>query len=144
MFEISAKGNEEELAAHLPTFPAIKSALYRIRRQSLSPLPQSRSQVHFEGEWTRTHSGAQFLFAEQGNEEDKIIIFKTADNIRYLSNADRIYMDGTFQTCPNLFYQIFTCHAFKHGKQFPYMYCLLPGKSRNIYLTRVRASHIQS
>ena len=101
MIEISAKGNQEEIAAHLPTFPAIKSALYRIRRQRLPPLPQSRSQVHFEGEWTRTHIGAQFLFAEQGNQEDKIIIFTTVDNIRNLSNADRIYMDGTFPVTPS-------------------------------------------
>ena len=114
MIEIPATGNQEKIAAHFPTFPAIKSALYRIRRQSLPPLPQSRSQVHFEGEWTRTHSGAQFLFAEQGNEEYIIIIFTTADNIMNLSNADRIYLDGTFQTCPSLFYQIFTFHAFKN------------------------------
>ena len=43
-------------------------------------------------------------------------------------------MDGTFQTCPSLFYQIFTLHAFKNGKQFPFVYCLLPGKSRLLYL----------
>ena len=43
-------------------------------------------------------------------------------------------MDGTFQTCPSLFYKIFTLHAFKGGKQFPLVYCLLPGKSRSINL----------
>ena len=134
MIEISARYDRDAIAAHFPSFPTIKSALYRIRRQRLPPLPQSRSEVHFHGEWARTYNGSQFLIAEQGGDEDKIIIFTTTDNMRYLSEVERIYMDGTFQTCPSLFYQIFTIHAFKSGKQFPLVYCLLPGKSRSIYL----------
>ena len=47
--------------------------------------------------------------------------------------ADRMYVDGTFQTCPRLFYQIFSCHIFKHGKQFPVVYAFLPAKSRATY-----------
>ena len=43
-------------------------------------------------------------------------------------------MDGTFQTCPRLFYQIFTIHTFKNGKQFSFAYCLLPGKFSAVYL----------
>ena len=43
-------------------------------------------------------------------------------------------MDGTFQTCPRLFYQIFTIHTFKNGKQFPFAYCLLPGIFSTVYL----------
>ena len=58
----------------------------------------------------------------------------TTSNIRNLAEADKVFMDGTFQTCPRLFYQIFTIHAFKNGKQFPFAYCLLPGKSRAVYL----------
>ena len=42
-------------------------------------------------------------------------------------------MDGTFQTCPHLFYQIFSLHGFKNGKQFPLVYALLPDKSRQTY-----------
>ena len=42
-------------------------------------------------------------------------------------------MDGTFQIAPRLFYQVFTIHVFKHGQRFPLVYCLLPGKSRDMY-----------
>ena len=31
--------------------------------------------------------------------------------------------------------QVFTLHAFKHGQQFPLVYFLLPGKSREAYNT---------
>ena len=109
MIEISARYDRDAIAAHFPSSPKIKSALYRIRRQRLPPLPQSRSEVHFHGEWARTYNGSQFLIAEQGG---KIVIFTTTDNMRYLSEVERIYMDGTFQTCPSIFYQVLTTHAF--------------------------------
>ena len=113
MIEISARYDRDAIAAHFPSFPTIESALYRIRRQRLPPLPQSKSEVHFHGEWARTYNGSQFLIAEQGGDEDKIVIFTTTDNMRYLSEVERIYMDGTFQTCPSIFYQIFTIHIQK-------------------------------
>ena len=56
------------------------------------------------------------------------------DNLKILCEADTINVDGTFSTCPHLFYQIFTFHAFKHGKQFPLVYCLLPNKRRETYI----------
>ena len=131
--EISARENLEEVAAQLPTLSSMKWSLYRLRRKRLPPFPTSRDEVHFEGEWTETNAGELFLLAEDGEGDDKIIIFSTAANLKHLSESDKIYVDGTFQTCPCLFYQIFTLHAFKHGKQFPFAYCLLPGKSRAIY-----------
>ena len=69
------------------------------------------------------------MLAEDGG-EDKIIVFSTAANLKHLSESEKIYVDGTFETCPRLFY---TLHAFKHGKQFPFAYCLLAGKPRAIY-----------
>ena len=43
-------------------------------------------------------------------------------------------MDGTFKVSPRLFYQVFTVHAFKHGKQFLFAYCLLPNKTKETYV----------
>ncbi len=43
------------------------------------------------------------------------------------------HVDGTFQTCPRLFYQVFTLHAFKNGRQFPLVYARLPNKTRATY-----------
>ena len=42
-------------------------------------------------------------------------------------------MDGTFQTCPSLFYQIFSIHIIKFGQTFPMVYALLPNKQRHTY-----------
>lgn len=129
---ISTYTNMEEVAAKLPTFPSLKSSLYRNHRVRLPVLPQSREDVVFEGEWAQTMSGAPFLLASEGA-EDKIVIFATRDNLELLSAADTVYMDGTFRVCPRLFYQVFTLHIFRHGQQFPVVYFLLPRKARETY-----------
>ena len=61
-----------------------------------------------------------------------IIIFATDQTLHRLT-ASTIYMDGTFKACPKLFYQLFSIHIFIEGVQFPALYALLPGKSRDVY-----------
>ena len=97
--------------------------------ERLPPLPTTRDEVQFTGEWAKCTNGNQFLLKSAND----IHIFATDDNLNLLSTAEDLYMDGTFQIAPRLFYQIFTIHAFKHGQQFPLVYCLLPGKSRDTY-----------
>ena len=83
---------------------------------------------------TKTASGEDFLMVEDGQGEDRVIMFATDANIKLLCEAQTIYVDGTFQTCPSLFYQVFTIDAFKNGRQFPLVYALLPNKSRATYV----------
>ena len=71
--KVAALPNADEVAANLPTFSAVKSALYRQRRKLIPALPSTRAEVTFEGEWARTASGKSFLLAEDGGEE-KIVI----------------------------------------------------------------------
>ena len=115
------------MAGVLPTFSTIRTTLYTKRRERLPPLPRKREDVQFDGEWAKTLSGEQFLL---GSHND-VYLFSTKANLELLSCS----ADGTFSICPRLFYQILTVHAFKHGKQFPLAYFLLPGKSRDIYNT---------
>ena len=50
-----------------------------------------------------------------------------------LSEVSVWYMYGTFKACPSLFYQLFTLNSFCQDQQFPAVYMLLPGKSRQVY-----------
>lgn len=95
----------------------------------MPPLPQSREDVTIEGRWQKTLSGEQFLLRQ----EDDIHVFATTESLHLLAIAEAIYVDGTFEICPRLFYQVFTINAFVHGQQFPLVYGLLPGKSRETY-----------
>ena len=38
-------------------------------------MPESRADVHFGGEWTSTASGKDFFMAEDGQREDRLIMF---------------------------------------------------------------------
>ena len=97
-------------------------------------LPQTIQDITFGGDWTRTIQGEDMLLADSGeNDPERIIIIATKKNLEILCNSDCIYLDGTFKSCPDLFYQLFTLHAFVEGKQFPFVYVLLPGKTRILY-----------
>ena len=51
-------------------------------------------------------------------------------NLHHLTEAD---VDGTFETCPQLFYQIFTIHVTKYSQTFPMEHALLPNKRQSTY-----------
>ncbi len=49
-------------------------------------------------------------------------IFATEGNLQLLhvAQSEELYVDGTFHIAPRLFYQVFTIHVLKHGRQFPW------------------------
>ncbi len=59
--------------------------------------------------------------------------FATDEHLRRLPEADIVFVDGTFQTCPRLFYRFFTIHAILNGRHIPLVYCLLPNKRQETY-----------
>ena len=124
--------NSDEVAAALPTFQSIRASLYRSRRKRLPPLPQQRSDISIQGEWANTLDSRRFLLCED-SQQDKIIIFATDQNTELLAESDTLYIDETFRSCPSLFYQLFTVHAFRNRQQYPLAYCLLPDKTRQSY-----------
>ena len=66
---------------------------------------------------------------------DGVFMFSTSSNLALIAEAPTLYMDGTFQICTCLFYQVFMTHASKHRWQFPLVYFLLPSKSQEAYNT---------
>ena len=116
----------------MPSLSSVKSNLYRERRKRLPPLPRTRADVNLSGEWANTLGGEQFLLAESGA-DNKIVILGTRSNLHHLAEAESISVDGTFPTCPRLFYQIFSIHIIKYGQTFPMVYALLPNKQQGTY-----------
>ena len=111
----------EAVAAHLPTLSSVNST------GATKPSFHHYHRHDRMSTWSQTTTGASFLVRHQ---ED--IIFSTESNLRRVACADTLYMDGTFEVCPSIIYQIFTIHIFENGQQFPMVYCLLPGKTREI------------
>ena len=104
LVDIATQVEDEAVAARLPTFPSLKSSMYRSRRSRLPTLPMSQEDVRIEGRWQKTLSGEQFFSRKEG----EVLIIATHTNMRLLAEATTIYVDGTFEICPRLFYQVFT------------------------------------
>ena len=117
----------------IPTFPSIKSSMYRQRRTMMPVLPQTLQDVDLQGPWSQTHDGKRFLLFSDGD-ADKMVVFSTEDQLRLLQEADTIYMDGTFTCCPQLWNQLYSLHARKDDQTYPLVYALLPDRQTTTYV----------
>jgi len=115
----------------LPTFSSYKSSLYRQHQKNYPELPETANDVKLEGKWTETLDSSHFLLHH--DRQSNIIIFASDHMLRLIADADTLYMDGTFSSCPRIFYQLFTINIIVDGKQVPALYALLPSKSRETY-----------
>ena len=104
----------------------------RERRKRIPRMPQTHAEVNLTDDWANTLDGEPFVLAESGA-DDKIILLGTHSNLHHLAEAECFCVDGTFETCPGLFYQIFSIHIIKYGQTFPMMYALLPNKQQSTY-----------
>jgi len=83
-----------------------------------------------------TLNSEQFLLfdsGDNGNYDDRILLFSTEKSLNVLRNSDHWFLDGTFSSCSNLFGQLYTIHAVYSGEIIPLMYVLLPDKKEVTY-----------
>ena len=113
----------------LPTFPSVKSSLYRARRKVTPKLPTTQQNIILEGQWIPTTTGEEFLLFDDGD-NNRIITFVTSQNLIDLANAETLYCDGT---CPSQFHQIYTIHSRIDDQMYPLLFALLPGKTQAVY-----------
>ena len=118
-----------EVVERLPTFNSANSSLYRSRRKQTPPLSRSMTDIALEGKWTQTATGDNFLL-DDNQPTRRFIAFATTENLRDLANADIVFCDGNFYTCPNLIYQIHSMHIPIDDVMTPVIYTFLPGKSQ--------------
>ena len=122
--------NQDDEDFMVPTLNSCRSQMYRARRRNMPTLPKTRAEINLEDEqWTKTNSNQQFLL----HQDDQQLIYGTEENLRLLSHADTVYMDGTFSVAPRLFYQLYTLHICFRGFFLPLIYALLPDKTKDTY-----------
>jgi hypothetical protein len=123
--------SQPEVAAAMPSYQEMRNSLTRHRRKQFPSLPTTRGSIVVPDNFKITTSGRQFLlYASPGNDT---LIFCTQDNLRLLCQAAVMCIDGTFESCPSLFSQLFTIHAFDHDKLLPLVYSLMSDKRRESY-----------
>ena len=112
-----------------PQISSCRSQMYRARRRNMPPLPATRADINIQGQWSTTNDNNRFLL----HQDDQMIIFSTDENLQKLSEADQVFMDGTFKVAPALFMQLFSLHIIFRGFFLPLVYALLPSKSSETY-----------
>ena len=74
-------------------------------------------------------------YNQDNNQIEKIIILSCNFQLNLLNDINILFMDGTFNTCPRSFYQIFNVIGYIAKKDviFPVMVCLVNAKTERIY-----------
>lgn len=72
--------------------------------------------------------------------DKRFLIFTTKDNLRTLRSSDIWFADGTFDTVPNLFVQLYTLHGLlRDNLSAPLVYVLLVNKTEKLYFETLEA-----
>jgi len=93
-------------------------------------LPQSRKDVLLDGKWGKTLDGQRFAIP---TDPDQMLVFASDDHLRLLAQSKTVFMDGTFNVCPALYFQLFSIHGVVEDTVVPLAYSLLPSKTRTTY-----------
>lgn len=134
IFAESVSNCSDAVKAMLPVEDNCKRSIRRYRPQL--PTPAHLGELTIPAEFTTTleQDPQPFLLYDNGPEAaNRLIAFATEENIRLLANADTFFMDGTFDTAPPLFKQIFTIRIAFSTTYITTVYCLLQKKARAGY-----------
>ena len=118
--------------AAITHFPSVSSLSRNVRhcRENQNPepsVPLTLSVLTISDKYKNTAKGDQFLLYDS-QDEDRVIIFGTPKNLELLRCCPTWLLDGTFQTVPSLFYQLYTIHGEIEDAHFPLVFGLLPNK----------------
>ncbi|XP_068219196.1 uncharacterized protein [Palaemon carinicauda] len=112
----------------------------KLRSKQFPKLLTSLADVDVQGRYRITLGEENWLLHDSGSDdEDRVLIFAAPSSLPKLGSSKHWLADGTFETCPNIFYQIYTIHAEIHGIIHPLLFALLPGKSEEIYVKMLYA-----
>lgn len=93
----------------------------RIRENAPPPNPATAEDLIISGDYANTQTGAKFLYYDN-KKKNRIIIFTTRKNLKFLQNCKHWHADGTFKTVPNIFAHLYTIHGLYENTTIPLVY----------------------
>jgi hypothetical protein len=126
---------DPDVVAHVNGAPSVKRGLRRTKALHLPPLPANAEVLEINEHFSRTRNGQRFLVRDEVFEGDRMLIFASVFQLSLLfSNVSTVFMDGTFQMVPSIFFQLFTLNMLYGGKKLlPVVYVLLKRKTAAAY-----------
>lgn len=110
-------------AATAATLPPTKLLLQTIRRKRNDTTDEKIADNLVDLVVPRrftTLNNEQFLLHDSGPGNDRFLIFSTEQNLKYLSSAEVVLMDGTFDIVPPMFEQLYTMQGISTHISFYY------------------------
>jgi hypothetical protein len=87
-------------------------------RRKKTPVIPSTAMFHIPELYQQTLTAERFLFLDVflKRGKDRMLVFSSDHQLELLFESDTIFMDGTFDTTPALFSQVYLIHAHKFGQ----------------------------
>lgn len=113
VLEESKSGAQKSTIAQLPTDRTLSRAVNKWRQNSDAPKnPNDLCDLNIN-DACQMDNGKNFLLFDSGTRanNNRLIIFGTRENLKFMAQCSEIYMDGTFKITPRLFHQLYTIHG---------------------------------
>ncbi len=98
--------------------------------------PKTLDDLKLPDAYSITFSGVPFV-TDIINGTERILLFTTNENLKWLQEAKFWIIDGTFETVPALFRQLYSIHAPGGGNVnsqiVPLVYALMSTKTEELY-----------
>ena len=120
--------------AQIPSYDAIQTTLYRIRRQFIPPAPSTQAELNVDLDWflVRRDPDESLVKGDVLHSDGlRVLLFSTDESLAVMARARTLLCDGTFRITPYLWYQVFVVRAeFRDESFIPVAFGLLPDKKR--------------
>ena len=105
-----------------------------VRRSHYPKAPKDLIELHIAVDALHSVTTRNEQFVLVNDIPSHSVIFTCDSNLHILCRSDaEIFADGTFKCCVNLFEQLYVIHGCVNGHYMPLVFCLLMGKSEDLY-----------
>ena len=91
---------------------SVESILNRVRRNTTPSMPAS-SDFDISDFYRQTLNGLPFICTDRFIRNKRMILFPSAKQLKTLFTSEWIFLDGTFDSCPAQFSQLYTIRGLK-------------------------------
>ncbi|XP_057334184.1 uncharacterized protein LOC130673240 [Microplitis mediator] len=120
--------------AQLPKIKSLTRAVQRAKKSDDQVVnPKTLEELVIPDLYKMTNNNELFLLHDSGSAADRFLIYATSKNLELLCECKSWFCDGTFNSVPLIFKQLYTIHGMYGDKVLPLVYILAPNKSEKIY-----------
>lgn len=125
---------DSETSQKLPKKESMKRLVRTVRRENLPSEPKTLDNLdEIPEEYRKNLQGDRWLLHYDPDDEEKMVVFATDEDLRYLFRSKYWIMDGTFKSSPAILLQLYTIHVNIKEQWFPTIFVLFQKKTKASY-----------